>query len=75
MHHERVVVTRNGSPAAVSMSPEDLDSLEETLAILGDSDALRELAGAHRAHAEGDVVRGIAAVRALGPRPRMPRQS
>ena len=66
-HHERVVVTRNGSPAAVLMSPEDLESLEETLAILGDSEALRELPEAHRAHAEGDVVRGVDAVRALRP--------
>lgn len=66
-HHERVVVTRNGSPAAVLMSPEDLESLEETLAILGDSDALRELAEAQRAYAEGDVVRGVDAVRALRP--------
>ncbi len=66
-HHERVVVTRNGSPAAVLMSPDDLESLEETLVILGDSDALRELAEAHRAYAAGDVVRGIDAVRALRP--------
>ena len=49
------------------MSREDLESIEETLAILGDSDALRELAEAHRAHAEGDVVRGVDAVRALRP--------
>ena len=48
-------------------SPEDLESLEETLAILGESNALRELAEAHRAHAAGDVVRGVDAVRALGP--------
>lgn len=66
-HHERVVVTRNGSPAAVLMSPEDLESLEETLAILGDSEALRDLAEAHRAHTAGDVVRGEDAVRALRP--------
>ena len=74
-HHERVVVTRNGSPAAVLMSPEDLESLEETLAILGDSDALRDLADAHRAHAEGDVVRGVDAVRALAPWPQVSRIS
>ena len=49
------------------MSPEDLESLEETLAILGDHDALRELAEAHRAHVEGDVVRGVDAVRTLRP--------
>ena len=66
-HHERVVVTRNGSPAAVLMSPEDLESLEETLAVLADSDAVGQLAEAHRAYVEGDVVRGVDAVRALRP--------
>ena len=64
-HHERVVITRNGSPAAVLMSPEDLESLEETLAVLGDSKAVKQLAEAHRACIEDDVVRGVEAVRAL----------
>jgi antitoxin YefM len=32
--HERVVVTRKGRPAAVLLSPDDLESLEETLAVL-----------------------------------------
>ena len=66
--HERVVVTRNGTPAAVLISPDDLESLEETLAVLGDSEAVAELVEAHRAYLEGDVVRGAAAVRALRPR-------
>jgi antitoxin YefM len=39
-HHERVVLTRNGRPAAVIMSPDDLESLEETLDILSDPAAL-----------------------------------
>jgi antitoxin YefM len=34
--HERVVITKNGRPAAVLMSYEDLESLEETLEILSD---------------------------------------
>lgn len=63
--HERVVITRNGSPAAVLVSPQDLESLEETLAILTDSEALRELTAAQRAIAAGDTVRGVEAVRAL----------
>ena len=63
--HERVTVTRNGTPAAVLISPEDLESLEETLAVLGDSDAVSELVEAHRAYLEGDVVRGVEAVTAL----------
>lgn len=34
--HGRVVVTKHGQPAAVILSVEDLESLEETLEILGD---------------------------------------
>lgn len=64
--HERVTVTRNGRPAAVLISPDDLDSLEETLELLGDSDAIRELVEAEAAVTAGDVVRGVDAVKALG---------
>jgi antitoxin YefM len=63
--HERIVVTRNGRPAAVLISPDDLDSLEETLELLGDQDVVRELIEAEAAVAAGDVVRGVDAVRAL----------
>jgi prevent-host-death family protein len=67
-HHERVVVTRNGIPAAVMINPDDLESLEETIAVLSDSEAVAELVDAHRAYLEGDVVRGSDAVQALRPR-------
>ena len=67
-HHERVIVTKNGTPAAVLISPEDLESLEETAAVLGDSEAVAELVEAHRAYLQGDVVRGVDAVKALRPR-------
>jgi prevent-host-death family protein len=63
--HARVVITRNGVPAAVLMSPEDLASLEETLDLLSDGDAVKELGDAERAVAAGDVVRGVDAVRQL----------
>lgn len=65
--HERIVVTRNGRPAAVLISPDDLESLEETLAILGDTEAVKALAEAEAAVAAGDVVRGVDAVRSLRP--------
>ena len=65
--HERVVVTRNGKPAAVLVSLEDLDSLEATLEVLGDSEAVRGLIEAEAAVAGGDVVRGVDAVKALRP--------
>lgn len=34
--HERTTITKNGRPAVVIISAEDLESLEETLAILSD---------------------------------------
>ena len=64
-HHERVVVTRNGRPAAVLISTEDLEALEETLALLSDRQAVKELAEAEEAVKVGDVVRGVDAVRGL----------
>jgi prevent-host-death family protein len=66
--HERVVVTRNGTPAAVLINPDDLESLEETIAVLGDSETVAELVEAHKAYLDGDVVRGPDAVRTLRPR-------
>lgn len=65
--HERVTVTRNGRPAAVIISPEDLSQLEETLAVLSDPEALADIREADRAYAAGDVVRGIDLVRRLRP--------
>jgi antitoxin YefM len=63
--HERIIVTRNGRPAAVLISPDDLESLEETIELLGDHEAVRQLVEAEAAVAAGDVVRGVDAVRAL----------
>ena len=42
-HHERITVTVHGRPAAVLLSVDDLESLEETIAVLSDSAALRAL--------------------------------
>jgi antitoxin YefM len=41
--HDRIVVTRKGRPAAVLVSPEDLESLEETLAVLSDPELMRQI--------------------------------
>lgn len=41
--HDRVMVTRKGRPAAVLVSPEDLESLEETLAVLSDPKLMRQI--------------------------------
>ena len=63
--HERVVVTRNGKPAAVIVSPEDLAQLQETIDVLSDPQALADIREADAAYARGDVVRGAYAVRQL----------
>jgi antitoxin YefM len=66
--HERVVITKNGRPAAVLISTEDLDGLEETIAVLSDPDAMAGIRESDAAAARGDVVHGVEAVRALRPR-------
>lgn len=38
--HERVTVTVHGRASAVLLAPEDLERLEETIAVLADSDLL-----------------------------------
>ncbi len=54
--HDRVVLTRNGRAAAVIMSPEDLEALEDTLALLSDPKALKEIDRARQEVARGKVV-------------------
>ena len=56
--HERVLVTRNGRPAAVLISPEDLESLEETLAVLADHEVVRGIQEGREAIRKGDSIRG-----------------
>ena len=51
--HERFVVTRNGRPAAVLLSPEDLESLEETVDVLQDRALLESIRTSRREAAEG----------------------
>jgi antitoxin YefM len=44
--HARVVITKHGRPAAVVMSAEDLESLEETLDIMGNERLLTDIRAA-----------------------------
>lgn len=53
--HDRVVVTRKGRPAAVIVSPDDLESLEETLAVLSDPELMRQIREGEAAVEGGDV--------------------
>lgn len=54
--HERVVVTKNGEPTVVVMAVDDLESLEETLAILRERSTMRDLARAEAEVAAGDTL-------------------
>ena len=53
---ERVTITRNGKSAAVIVHPDDLESLEETLAIMSDPELMAGIQEAKAAHAAGDFV-------------------
>jgi len=55
-HHERVTVTVHGRPSAVLVAVEDLERLEETLAILRDADTVSRLAKSDAELARGESV-------------------
>ncbi|MGQ0464826.1 MAG: type II toxin-antitoxin system Phd/YefM family antitoxin [Sporichthyaceae bacterium] len=52
-HHRRTTITRRGKPAAVLVAVADLESLEETIAVLADSAAVRDLAATESEWARG----------------------
>lgn len=56
--HDRITVTRNGRPAAVLISPDELASLEDTLELLSDPQAMTELRESRAAYEAGDFVTG-----------------
>ena len=51
---DRVVVTRNGKPAAVLISPDDLASLEETVAVMSDRALARQIRESEKAITAGE---------------------
>jgi prevent-host-death family protein len=53
--HERVTVTVHGRPSAILLAPEDLERLEETIAVLADNELLRHLADSDDDLAAGRV--------------------
>jgi prevent-host-death family protein len=55
--HARVTITKHGRPAAVVISADDLESLEETLRVLSDPDLLVQVR-ASRAEADAPVTLG-----------------
>jgi antitoxin YefM len=61
--HERITVTVHGRPVAVLLAVDDLESLEETIAVLSDAAALQALgeADAGLARGEGEDQSSLAA--------------
>ena len=53
--HERVTITKNGSPVAVLLAVEDYDSLMETLEILSDPEARSAIRRAETEMTGGEV--------------------
>ncbi len=61
---DRVIVTRNGKPAAVLISADDLDSLEETLAVMSDRSVAAQIRESQQAVAGGETGAGLEDLRA-----------
>lgn len=60
--HDRVTVTVHGRPTAVLLAVDDLDALEETIAVLSDAATMRALgeADAELARGEGENADSLA---------------
>lgn len=52
--HERITVTVHGEPSATLVATEDLESLEETVAILSDPDTMRRLSASETELEQGE---------------------
>ena len=61
--HERIVLTRNGEPEVVLLSVDDLEGLEMTLEILGDTDTVARISESLVSLGRGESGADIATVR------------
>ncbi|HLF61022.1 MAG TPA: type II toxin-antitoxin system Phd/YefM family antitoxin [Acidimicrobiia bacterium] len=57
LEHDRILVTRNGRPSFVLMSPDDLESLEETLEIVRDDELMDSIRRSREESARGERLR------------------
>ena len=54
--HDRIMVTRNGRPAFVMISPDELESLEETLELVRDPEFVQSLIRSRTEAARGELL-------------------
>lgn len=52
---DRITITRNGKPAAILVSVGEWESVNETLDVLADPEALRDIKESDGAYARGEV--------------------
>jgi len=52
---DRVTITRNGKPVAILVSVNEWESINETLDVLGDPAALRDIHEADEAYVHGEI--------------------
>ncbi len=55
--HDRILVTRNGRPSFVLLSPDDLESLEESLNILQDEELMASIRRSRKEVEQGKRLR------------------
>lgn len=55
LQHDQITITRNGVPAAMVVSVAEWESLQETLAVLSDPQAVADLREAELSRAAGEV--------------------
>lgn len=53
--HDQIIITRNGSPAAMIISVAEWESIQETLAVLSDPQTMSDLREAKVSRATGEV--------------------
>lgn len=68
--HERVTVTVHGKPSAVLIAAEDLESLEESIAILSDPETMQRLAASDAELARGETLSEVELAQAMAQRRR-----
>ena len=54
--HDRILVTRNGRPSFVLISPDELEALEETLDILSDPELVASIRESQAEAAAGKLI-------------------
>lgn len=62
-----VTIVDDGEPVALLIKPDDYDRLMETLEVMSDAELVNDIQNARADYADGRVLEGIDAARALRP--------